>query len=200
LRPEYKSRLLLPLTVKPSLSSGKNDNPPFPRNRRNPNEGTAEPSETVQGKSETDCKKRIISRDTYYLLLATYPLFLYPKHMQTNDISLEKSKTFAIRIVGLYKHLCSDKKEFVMSKQILRSGTSIGANLSEATYAISRKEFLAKKYIALKECSETEYWLELLHNTAFLTDTEYDSMLADCQELLKMLIAATKTLRVRSKE
>jgi four helix bundle protein len=110
------------------------------------------------------------------------------------DISLEKSKKFAIRIVGLYKHLCSEKKEFVMSKQILRSGTSVGANLTEANYAISRKEFLAKKYIALKECAETEYWLELLHNTAFLSDAEYGSMRTDCTEILKMLVAATKTL------
>jgi four helix bundle protein len=115
------------------------------------------------------------------------------------DIALEKSKHFAIRIVELYKTLCSQKKEFVMAKQILRSGTSIGANLSEAVYAISKKDFLAKKYIALKECAETEYWLELLHNTGYLSDEEFTSLVTDCKEILKLLIAATKTLNTRSK-
>ncbi len=86
------------------------------------------------------------------------------------SLTLDKSKSFAIRIVNLYKFLCSDKHEFVMSKQLLRSGTSIGANLSAAMYAISRNDFIAKVFISLKEAAETEYWLDLLNKTGFLSD------------------------------
>jgi four helix bundle protein len=111
------------------------------------------------------------------------------------DVALGKSKKFAVRIVGLYKQLCSEKKEFVMARQILKSGTSIGANLSEAKYAISRKDFLAKKSIALKECAETEYWLELLHETKYLPDEEFASLLTDCKALLKILVSTIKTLK-----
>lgn len=105
-----------------------------------------------------------------------------------------KSKYFAIRVVCLYKFLCEDKHEFVMSKQLLRSGTSIGANLAEAECAISRKDFLAKVYIALKECAETLYWLELLHETGYLTGEQYRSMWKDCDEIRKMLSSTTKTI------
>jgi len=80
------------------------------------------------------------------------------------NIVREKSMAFAIRIVNLYRILC-EKKEYVMSKQVLKAGTSIGANLAEADCAISRKDFLAKVYIAFKECAETKYWLELLQKT-----------------------------------
>ncbi len=107
----------------------------------------------------------------------------------------EKSKLFAVRIVRLYRYLCNEKKEFVLSKQLLRSGTSIGANLAEAECAISKNDFLAKVYIALKECMETKYWLELLYETAYLKEQEFQSMYADCEELRKMLSATTKTLR-----
>lgn len=79
--------------------------------------------------------------------------------MDTENTAKNKSKKFAIRIVKLYKYLCDEKKEYVLSKQLLRSGTSIGANLAEAECAITKKEFLAKVYIALKECSESQYWL-----------------------------------------
>ena len=106
----------------------------------------------------------------------------------------EKSKTFAIRIVKLYKYLCDEKKEFVLSKQLLRAGTSIGANLAEAECAISRNDFLAKIYIALKETSETQYWLELLFQTDYLTNKQYQSMQADADELRKMLSSTTKTM------
>ena len=117
----------------------------------------------------------------------------------SESITLQKSKTFAIRIVNLCRYLCETKKEYVLSKQILRSGTSIGANLSESTCAISRKEFAAKVYIALKECTETEYWLELLYQTEYLSKEEYDSIHNDCEELKKLLTATTKTLsRVES--
>ena len=105
-----------------------------------------------------------------------------------------KSKKFAIRIIHLYQYLCREKKEFVLSKQLLRSGTSIGANLAESECAISKKDFLAKIYIALKECSETLYWLELLRETDYLTQSEYASMYSDCDELRKMLSSTTKTL------
>ena len=105
-----------------------------------------------------------------------------------------KSKQFAVRIVNLYKYLCNDKKEFVLSKQILRSGTSIGANIAESECAISKKDFLSKLYIALKECSETLYWLDLLYDTEYLTEEQYNSMKKDCEEMRKMMSASTKTM------
>ena len=105
-----------------------------------------------------------------------------------------KSKKFAVRIVNLYKYLCEEKKEYVLSKQVLRSGTSIGANLAKAEYAISEKDFLSKVYIALKESAETVFWLDLLFDTEYLTDTEYNSISEEALELLKILKATTKTL------
>lgn len=110
------------------------------------------------------------------------------------NTSRSKSKRFAVRIVKLYQYLCDEKREYVLSKQLLRSGTSIGANLAEAECAISRKDFLAKIYIALKECAETKYWLELLHETAYLSPEEFQSIYADCEELRKMLSSTTKTI------
>ena len=100
----------------------------------------------------------------------------------------------AIRIVNLYKYLCAEKNESVLSKQILRSGTSIGANIAESECAFSRKEFASKIYIALKECNETAYWLELLKDTDYLSEAEYDPINADCLELRRLLQATTKTL------
>ena len=105
-----------------------------------------------------------------------------------------KSKRFAVRIVRLYKYLCEEKHEYVMSKQILKSGTSIGANLAEAECAISRKDFLAKIYISLKECAETKFWIELLYETEYITEEEFISILKDCEELRRMLSATTRTL------
>lgn len=105
-----------------------------------------------------------------------------------------KSKRFAVRIVKLYQYLCQEKHEYVLSKQLLKSGTSIGANLAEAECAISKKDFLAKVYISLKECSEAKYWLELLFETDYLTESQFRSMLSDCEELRKMLSATTRTL------
>ena len=110
-----------------------------------------------------------------------------------SSITLEKSRKFAIRIYRLYKHLCEEKREYTLAKQLLRSGTSIGANLTEAQYAISRKEFLAKAQISLKECAETEYWLDLLKETSLLTAAEHESLIIDCKELLRLLISTTKT-------
>ena len=106
-----------------------------------------------------------------------------------------KSKRFALRIVNLYRYLCDEKKEYILSKQILRSGTSIGANLAEAEYAISRKDFLSKQYIALKECSETRYWLDLLYEADYLDKKSYESIITDCDELIRMLSASTKTIK-----
>ena len=108
-----------------------------------------------------------------------------------------KSKHFAIRVVHLYQYLCREKNEYALSKQFLRSGTSIGANLAESECAMSKKDFLAKVYIALKECNETLYWLELLYDTDYLHPEEYKSMYADCKELQKMLSATTRTLQTQ---
>ena len=115
-----------------------------------------------------------------------------------NNVVLDKSKKFAIRIVKLYKYLCDEKKEYVLSKQLLRSGTSIGANIAEANCSISKKEFLSKMYIAFKECSESKYWLDLLFETDYLTQIEYDSIVSDCIEIQKLLSSITKTTRENS--
>ena len=104
----------------------------------------------------------------------------------------EKSLAFAKRVVNAYRYLGEEKNEHVLSKQFLRSGTSIGANIAEARCAYSRKDFAAKIYIALKECAETIYWLELLHSTEYLTDEEYNSLHCDCEALRRMLSATTK--------
>ena len=105
-----------------------------------------------------------------------------------------KSRKFAVRIVRLYQCLCDESKEYVLSKQLLRSGTSIGANLAESECAISKKDFLSKIYIAFKEANETLYWLELLYETEYLSKHEYESIKADCEELRRILSATTKTL------
>jgi four helix bundle protein len=116
------------------------------------------------------------------------------------NIALEKSKKFAIRIYGLYKKLCDEKREYVLAKQILRSGTSIGANLTEAQYSVSKKEFLVKASISLKECAETEYWLNLLKETNLLKTEEYNSIIKDCKDLLHLLISITKTAKTNIKQ
>lgn len=90
--------------------------------------------------------------------------------------------------------MCDKKNEYVLSKQILRSGTSIGANIAESECAISKKDFLSKIYIALKESAETLYWLDLLYETEYITDSQYESLYADCEEIKKMLSSTTKTI------
>ena len=107
----------------------------------------------------------------------------------------EKSFRFAIRIVNLYHVLRREKREFVLSKQVMRSGTSIGANVAESQQAQSRADFVAKLNIALKEAAETNYWLRLLHATDYLTDAEFHSVHRDCKELERMLTAIIKTTR-----
>ena len=107
----------------------------------------------------------------------------------------DKSFCFAIRIVNLCKYLQENQKEFVLSKQLLRSGTSIGANIAEAQQAQSKADFTHKVNIALKEAYETNYWLRLLHATEYLTSKEYESIIHDCTELEKLLIAITKSAK-----
>ena len=111
------------------------------------------------------------------------------------NVAKDKCMAFAIRIVNLYKHLTEVKGEFVLSKQILRSGTSIGANVAESECAISADDFTSKVYIALKECAETEYWLELLQKTDYITQAQYASIYADYEELRKILSSTTKTMK-----
>ena len=108
---------------------------------------------------------------------------------------LEKSKRFAIRIVNLSKILQEEKKEFVLTKQLLRSGTSIGANVREGTQAASRADFTNKLSIALKESVETEYWLELLMETQYLTNAEFRSIYNDNRELTRLLTAIINTTK-----
>ncbi len=106
-----------------------------------------------------------------------------------------KSRNFAIRIIGCYKFLTEEKREFVMSKQLLRCGTSIGSNTRESKNAQSRMDFLNKLNIALKEADETEYWLDLLHATNYLDDKVFESINADCVELIKMLTSIIKSTK-----
>ena len=109
------------------------------------------------------------------------------------NIVVEKSFEFAVRVVNLYKFLIREHKEFVLAKQLLRCGTSIGANVAEAQRGQSRADFAAKMGIALKETNETVYWLRLLYRTDYLTKTQYESVDADAQELLNLLAAICRT-------
>lgn len=102
---------------------------------------------------------------------------------------------FAVRIVKLYQYLVENKKEFVLSKQLLRSGTSIGANIREAQNAQSKADFIYKLSISQKECDETMYWLELLQATEFLSEEEYKTVYIEAQELLKMLRSSIITTK-----
>ena len=114
------------------------------------------------------------------------------KSMNDNVIE-NKSFDFAVRIVNLHKHLSNEKKEFVLSKQLLRSGTSIGANVSEAVRGQSKADFLAKMSIALKEANESHYWIRLLYKTDFLTEQQFNSIENDVIELIKILSSICKT-------
>ena len=109
------------------------------------------------------------------------------------SIVFDKSKKFALRLINAYKYLCDEKKEFVLSKQLLRCGTSIGANIAEAEQAQSKPDFVSKMNIALKETSETKYWINLLKATEFLSEKESKSLLADCVELEKLLVSIIKS-------
>lgn len=108
------------------------------------------------------------------------------------SVLAKKSLEFSVELVEFYKWLYYEKKELVMSKQVLRSGTSIGANVHEANYGISKADFIAKMQIALKECAETEYWFEVLKRTGYMGD-EYIRLIEQNEELKKMLISTLKT-------
>jgi len=115
--------------------------------------------------------------------------------LKPDNIIKNKSLDFAIRIVRLYKHISETSREYVLSKQLLKSGTSIGANVREAIGRQSKEDFIAKMHIALKEVYETEYWLELLYNTDYLTEKEFESIFTDCRELTNILASILKTMK-----
>ena len=115
--------------------------------------------------------------------------------MSQDSVILNKSLKFAARIVKLYQYLSKEKHETVISKQIIRSGTSIGANANEAVYGVSKAEFIAKLQISLKETAETEYWLKLLVMSEYLTEAEGQSLIDDCLEIKKILVSSLKTAR-----
>lgn len=111
----------------------------------------------------------------------------------SDNIILEKSYAFAIRIVRLYQHLSDEKREFILSKQVLRSGTSIGANVEEAIGGVSKKDFKNKIGIAYKEARETNYWLRLLHDTDYIDTKSFESINHDCIEIIKILYSIIKS-------
>ena len=112
--------------------------------------------------------------------------------MSSNIIS-DKTFSFAIRIVNLYKHIVAEKNEYVLSKQLLRAGTSIGANVAEGEKAQSKADFYSKMSIALKEANETIYWLRLLYNTEYLTEKQFASISSDTDEIIAILTSICKT-------
>lgn len=111
------------------------------------------------------------------------------------NVLADKSKAFALKIIKLYEYLSKHKHENILSKQLLRCGTSIGANAKEAAYAQSKADLTSKLFIAQKECAETEYWLELLFESGFIGWENFDGIYSDCQELMRLLVASTKTLQ-----
>jgi len=115
--------------------------------------------------------------------------------MKTENVVRDKSYAFAVRVVKLVQYLVKEKKERVLSKQLLRSGTSVGANVEEAIGGQSGKDFFAKLNIAYKEARESHYWLRLLHDTGYLTESQTQSLLADTEELQKIIGSILKTLR-----
>ena len=115
--------------------------------------------------------------------------------MKKDNIVLEKTYSFAIRMVKCYKYLTEEQKEFILSKQLLRSGTSIGANVEEAVGGQSEKDFFAKMSIAYKEARETNYWLRLLRDTEFLEEKISASLLSDSEEILKLIGTILKTMK-----
>ena len=115
--------------------------------------------------------------------------------MNTNNTILVESKRFAVRIIRLYQYLTTEKKELILSKQLLRSGTSIGANVRESINAQSSMDFIHKMNIALKEGNETEYWLELLHETDYLDEIQFASIYSDCSSIVAILTKIIKTCK-----
>ncbi|MDZ4711524.1 MAG: four helix bundle protein [bacterium] len=116
---------------------------------------------------------------------------------QKENVVKEKSFRFAVRIVKLYQYLCKEKHEFVLSKQILKSGTSIGANIEEANGGISKMDFSHKISISYKEAKETAYWLRLLKETNFIDEDLFNSLFKNCDEICKILFSILKTTRIK---
>ncbi len=136
----------------------------------------------------------------YSLFTITYNLRRHERkdlNQMKDSILFPKSKAFALRIVRLYKYL-RERKESIIAKQMLRSGTSIGANIAESRYAQSTSDFTSKLQIALKEAAETEYWLELLRDSELVeSSSAFDSLCADCTELIKLLTSSVKTAKIK---
>lgn len=127
--------------------------------------------------------------------LVRYIMIASGREKMKENLLKTKSLAFSVRIVGLYRYLTEQKKEYILSKQILRSGTSIGANIYEANYGQSKVDFAAKLQIALKEAAETEYWLLLLTQTNYLEESMGKSLNEDCLELKRLLISSVRTAR-----
>ena len=113
------------------------------------------------------------------------------------SIMLDKAKDFAVEIINMCKTIKETKRESVITNQLMRSGTSIGANIHESKYAHGTADFIAKMQIALKECYESEYWLELLNRTGYLSDEQYKIILNECGQIRRMLISSINTLRIK---
>ena len=127
--------------------------------------------------------------------LVCYIMIASGREKMKENLLKTKSLAFSVRIVGLYRYLTEQKKEYILSKQILRSGTSIGANIYEANYGQSKVDFAAKLQIALKEAAETEYWLLLLTQTNYLEESMGKSLTEDCLELKRLLVSSVRTAR-----
>lgn len=128
-----------------------------------------------------------------FLFSAIIAILIYTNIM--DNVIENKSFQFAIRIVRLYKFLCKEKKEYILSKQLLRAGTSIGANVTESQQAQSKPDFVSKISIALKEASETKYWIKLLGATEYLSENQTKSILDDCVEIEKILVTILKSAK-----
>lgn len=128
-----------------------------------------------------------------FLFSAIIAILIYTNIM--DNVIENKSFQFAIRIVRLYKFLCEEKKEYILSKQLLRAGTSIGANVTESQQAQSKTDFVSKISIALKEASETKYWIKLLGATEYLSENQTKSILDDCVEIEKILVTILKSAK-----
>ena len=115
--------------------------------------------------------------------------------MAKPNVIAEKSEEFAVRVINLSKYLVAEKKEYIISKQIFRSGTSIGANVSESRNAQSKEDFISKLNIALKEADETAYWLRILKRTEFISQDQFSSLNEDVQELISILVSIIKTTK-----
>lgn len=128
-----------------------------------------------------------------FLFSAIIAILIYTNIM--DNVIENKSFQFAIRIVRLYKFLCEEKKEYILSRQLLRAGTSIGANVTESQQAQSKPDFVSKISIALKEASETKYWIKLLGTTEYLSENQTKSILDDCVEIEKILVTILKSAK-----